>query len=309
MNTSRFQSIAALRQVAAWGALAVLSALMVGEATALATTPQLAGQSIPLLEGIEIEQHLEAHLPSDATFRDQSGQTLSFGSLFGELPVVLTLNYVDCPMLCTVQLGELTSALALMDLSIGTDYRVVTISIDPKDTPEKAAGMRTRYLTQYGVQSEDATQARPAVAGEADWTVLVGDKFNIDRITETAGFPYRWIPEEQEYAHQAATILCSPDGKIMRYLPGIGPEMARELELSIVEAGDGRVGSLWDRAFLNCLVFDPSTGRYSLAAIRLLKVAAVLTVLAVVTGFFFMQRGRAHQQLKTAGAEEGDTPS
>ncbi|QDV08248.1 hypothetical protein Poly30_37840 [Planctomycetes bacterium Poly30] len=256
---------------------------------------QLAGQRIEELDGVEVEQHLEAQLPLDATFTGAKREAFPLGRAFDGMPVILTLNYVDCPQLCTMQLSNLAAAMGTMGLQLGEDYRVVTISIDPKDTPSKMAGLQERYVSSYLEASEDAGEPRDSAVASSGWICLTGDKVQIDRVAETVGFGYRWLEGRGEYAHQAANILCSPSGKVMRYLEGIDPALAGVLRLSLVETSEGKVGTLYDGLFLNCFKFDPSSGQYTLAATRLLKVAAALTVLAVVTGVFFMKRGESQR--------------
>ncbi|MEM6570384.1 MAG: SCO family protein [Planctomycetota bacterium] len=293
MNHDRLRDRAPLGRgvVASW--LCALSALACG----VPAHGQIAGQEIEELDGVGIEQHLEALLPLDATFVDSSGELTTLGAYFdGEIPVILTLNYVDCPQLCSMQLAGLTQAMAQIGLSLGADYRVVTISIDPRDTPEKAAGAEERYVSDYLLISGKGEIERPAASAPGSgWVYLTGKTFQIDRVAETAGFGYRWIEEQGEYAHAAATILCSPKGVITRYLPGLGLDGADTLRLGLLEAGEGKIGTLFENAFLNCFIYDPNTGQYTLAAVRLLKVAAAVTALAVVCGIFFMRRGEAQR--------------
>ena len=261
-----------------------------------------------LLDGVGIEQHLEAMLPLDAAFQSAAGSGVALGDYFdGERPTILTLNYVDCPQLCSMQLSQLTEAMASIDLSLGEDYRVLTVSIDPRDTPEKAAGAEERYLSDYLFISDKQDIARPDAAG--GWSYLVGDKLEIDRVATTAGFSYRWVESQGEYAHQAATILCSPRGQITRYLPGLGLESPETLRTALLEAGEGKIGTLFENAFLNCLIFDSTTGQYTTDAIMLLKIAAALTAMSVAGGVFFLRRGEAQQGSSGApatGAVGGD---
>jgi protein SCO1/2 len=264
-----------------------------------------------LLTDVGIEQHLEAQLPLEAAFTGTDGEAIELGSAFdGSVPVILTLNYFDCPQLCSLQLSNLAAAMGTVGLDLGTDYRVVTLSIDPNDTPARMSELRDRYIVNYLDASKEAGEKRDADQAKAGWVCLTGTKVQIDRVAETAGFGYAWIDEKQEYAHQAANILCSPSGQIMRYLEGVDPSLAGVLRLSLVEASEGKVGSLYDGIFLNCFIYDSSTGQYTPAVMQLLKVAAALTVLAVVTGFFFMKRGEAqHVVAGSEGTCEGDAAS
>lgn len=264
-----------------------------------------------LLTDVGIEQHLEAQLPLEAAFTGTDGEAIELSSAFdGSVPVILTLNYFDCPQLCSLQLSNLAAAMGTIGLDLGTDYRVVTLSIDPNDTPARMSELRDRYIVNYLDASKEAGEKRDADKAKAGWVCLTGTKVQIDRVAETAGFGYAWIDEKQEYAHQAANILCSPSGQIMRYLEGVDPSLAGVLRLSLVEASEGKVGSLYDGIFLNCFIYDSSTGQYTPAVMQLLKVAAALTVLAVVTGFFFMKRGEAqHVVAGSEGTREGDAAS
>ena len=260
-----------------------------------------------LLKGTGIEQHLEAQLPLEAQFTNADGAEVEFGSVFdGTVPVILTLNYFDCPQLCSMQLSNLARAMGTVGLSLGTDYRVVTVSIDPKDTPAKMSDLRERYLADYLDASKEASEERDGATAKAGWVCLTGTKLQIDRVAESAGFGYAWVDETQEYAHQAANIVCSPSGQIMRYLEGIDPSLAGVLRLSLVEASEGKVGSLFDGLFLNCFIYDSSTGQYTPAVMRLLKVAAALTVLAVITGVFFMKRGEEQHVIASAEPTSDD---
>lgn len=284
---------------AAWAQLGVRPG---GESSALGEK-YAENRAAEMLKGVGIEQHLEAQLPMNAMFLDIDGKAVEFGDAFeGELPVILTLNFFNCPQLCSMQLANLASAMGQIGLDLGEDYRVVTLSIDPEDTPERMRELRDRYILNYLDASKEAGTERDRAASEAAWICLSGSKLEIDRVAEAAGFGYRWVPETQEFAHQAANIVCSASGKIMRYLEGVDPSLAGVLRLSLVEAGEGKVGSLYDRAFLNCFIYDLSTGQYTPQVVRLLKLAAALTVLAVATGVFFMKRGEV-QRLPIASTD------
>jgi len=286
------------RSLSSMASAVLLAATMTPSASA-----QLAGGVIDELEGVTVEQHLEAQLPLTAEFFAHTGDGQTLAQSFGAVPVILTLNYVDCPQLCSLQLTQLSETLASIDLELGTDYRVVTVSIDPNDSPERTTPMQSRYVGEYLDISEKLGKTRDVEAAKAGWTILSGSKGEIDRVAVTVGFGYRWVESNQEYAHQATNILCSPEGIVSRYLPGVSVDMAATLRLSLVDAAEGKIGSLYDQIFLNCFIYDPNTGQYSLAAWRLLKVAAALTALAVATGIFFMKRGEA-QQIQSGDATD-----
>ena len=304
LQTSAARSLTLLAATAALG----------GGAMGQDVTPDPAEQKLgvatvdDMLGDVGIEQHLEAMLPLDAAFTASNGAPTTLGAFFdGERPTILTLNYVDCPQLCSMQLSQLTEAMAAIDLDLGQDYRVLTVSIDPRDTAEKAAGAEARYLSDYRFISDKGSIQRADAAG--GWSYLVGEKLSIDRVAEVAGFRYRWVEAQGEYAHQAATILCSPEGQITRYLPGLGLESPETLRTALVEAGEGKIGTLFENAFLNCLIFDPNTGQYTTDAIMLLKIAAALTAMAVAGGVFFLRRGEAQRgpmAAPAAGVGGGD---
>lgn len=283
-----------------------LTALAVSASVASA---QVAGLENEQLDGVGITQNIGDELPLETPFVRATGEATTLGDQFsGEIPVILTLNYVDCPQLCSMQLTGLATAMGEIGLELGSDYRVVTVSIDPKDTPEKAAGMEKLYLTRYADASVEAeTERKVDAAALSGWTYLVGDEANIQTVADAAGFGFRWVEKSGEYAHSAATIVCSPEGVITHYLPGIvQPEEASKLlRPALVEASEGRVGTLMDRIFLNCFIFDPEKGHYVLA-FRLLRVAAALTVIAVITGMFLMRR--AETQRTPGGASAANAP-
>lgn len=280
-------------------------------ALAGSTTAQVNPVEVPALDGVAIEQKLGAALPADATFLDSEGREVRFGDLFdGELPVVLTLNYTDCPMLCNVHLSMLVTALAEFAgrLQPGTGYRLVTLSIDPKDTPERAARMKAERADAFAHQwkakvGEELSLEAARAGANAGWTFLVGDERNIARVADAVGFGFKWVAEQQEFAHQAANIVCTADGRVARYLSGIDP-MPGILRMSLVEASEGKIGTLFDEVFLSCFVYDPLRGSYALAARRLMMAGGVVMVVVILTGFYFLKRSESRTTTPPAGGEE-----
>lgn len=285
--------------------------------TAGASVPaaaQLGGKPIEALAGVEIEQKLDARLPRDARFITDTGTEVAFGDLFdGTLPAILTLNYTDCPQLCSVHLSKLVEALGALpaDFALGTHYRLVTVSIDARDTAEKAARMKAEYVARYGAAvgaraaeggGADARMAGEAAAADA-WTFLVGDEAAIRAVADAVGFGFKWLPEQKEFAHRAANILCTPDGRVARYLDGIDP-IPMTVRMSLVEASEGKIGSLFDGIFLSCFIYDPHLGSYSLAARRVMMAAGGLMVVLVLTGFFFLRRSERRAPTAPVAAEE-----
>ena len=237
----------------------------------LSFSSALAERSEPLpkqLDGVGITERLATALPADLEFTNEEGATIRLGDYFtGAKPVILTLNYYRCPMLCTLILNGMIEALENANMTPGRDFEIVTVSIDPSETPTLAKQKKQAYLAGLGT----------AEAGEA-WHFLTGGEAAIRRLTAAVGFGYRYDEDRKEYAHAAVLLVCTPDGKISRYLYGVRFE-PRTLRLALVEASQGLVGSTLEQLILYCYHYDPSTGTYALAAMKLMRVAGLLTVL------------------------------
>lgn len=228
-----------------------------------------------LLE-VGVTEHLGQQLPLELEFVDSSGSAVKLGDYFdGQRPVVLTLNYSNCPMLCSLQLDGLFDGLKPMKWELGQEYRMVTVSIDPHEAPERAAMTRDKYLRHYGRGG----------AG-AGYACLVGDNKNIRALADAVGFHYRYVPETGEYSHAAVTMICTQDGRLSRYLYGVEYD-PQTLRLSLLEAGEGKIGSPMEQLMLFCFQYDSSSGRYGPAAVKLMKLGAGAIVL-VVGGVLFV---------------------
>lgn len=214
------------------------------------------------LQGIDVEERLEDHVPATLGFVGDDGRPALLGDFFrGDKPVIVTLNYSDCPMLCSLQLNALVEGLKRIDLTLGEDYRVVTVSLDPEETPKRAHGTKRRYLAQYG---------RPE-ADQAGWTILTGSENNIRAVADALGFSYGYNEKRDEYVHPAAFVVTTPDGMIARYLYGLEYH-PKTLRLSLVEASEGKVGSAMDKLILYCFHYDASEGRYAPVAMNIMRV-------------------------------------
>ena len=240
------------------------------------------------LREIGFDQYIDQRVPLDTTFRDEAGATVRLGDYFGNKPVVLVFAYYDCPMLCTQVINGLSSALGVMSLNPGRDFEIVTVSFNPRDTPASAAAKKASYLERY---------RRPGAA--AGWHFLSGDQANIDRLTRAAGFRYAWDAATKQYAHPSGVIVLTPDGRLSKYLFGIeyGP---RDLRLGIVEASAGRIGTPVDSLLLYCYHYDPMTGRYGLAIMRVIRMAGAATVLAIGAFIVVMVRRERKTGARTA---------
>jgi protein SCO1/2 len=197
---------------------------------------QLLEDAPAALEGVGITEKLDAVLPLELTFRDEAGATVTLGRYFGQgRPVALCFVYFDCPMLCNVFLDGLTATLRELDWTPGEQFEIVTVSMDPRDTPEGAVKKRAHYLESLG---------KPRA--QAGWHFLTGDETAIRRLADAVGFRYRFDEDTGEFQHSAGVFLSTPDGRISRVLYGVMFE-PQTLRLSLVEASDGRIGSPMDQ--------------------------------------------------------------
>jgi protein SCO1/2 len=244
-----------------------------------------AGQPKPMpatpsdvIREVGFDQNLNAQLPLEAKFRNEAGNPVELRQYFGKRPVVLALVYYDCPMLCTLILNGLTSSLKVVNLDAGTDFDVLAVSFDPRETAELALAKKAEYVKEYG---------RPGA--ERGWHFLTGDAESIRQLTQAVGFKYFWDEESKQFAHASGVMVVTPDGKLSKYYYGI--EYApRDVKLGLVDASAGRIGSAVDRMLLYCYHYDPVTGRYSLAVMNLIRLLGVGTVAAIALFIVLMLR-------------------
>jgi len=254
------------------------------------------------LQEIGIDEHLGGQLPLDLRFRDENGAEVTLASIFqGNRPVVLSLNYSDCPMLCTLVLNGLVDGLKEMAWVPGQQFDIVSVSIDPLETPQRARLTKQRYVRSYG---------RPETA--AGWHFLTGNQENIKKLADAAGFRYKYVEKDKQYAHAAVIMICTPQGRMSRYLYGVQfPEQT--LRLSLVEAGEGKVGSTLDKVLLYCFHYDAEAGRYGPVARNIMKLGAGMTcgvlVLALLPFWFRRRRGQPPAGEQQESAPPGDAPS
>jgi len=246
---------------------AVLAAVLAS--TAGAAFAQPAQERPRILRDVGYDQRLGEQVPLDLVFHDESGRDVPLRSLFRGKPVVLSLVYYECPMLCTLTLNGLESALSVLSFDVGREFDVVTVSFEPKETPALAAAKKKAYLARY---------RRPGAA--EGWHFLTGGEEPIHTLTAAVGFRYAWDTETRQYAHPAGLVILTPDGRIARYMYGM--EYApRDLRLALVEASARRIGNPVDAVLLYCYQYDPMRGRYAASVMRLVRLGGVLTVLAL----------------------------
>jgi protein SCO1/2 len=244
-------------------ALALLLLLGAGQARGQSGLP-------PGLRGVGFDQRLNEQVPLDLEFKDETGQTVRFGDLFGGKPVILVPAYFRCPKLCGEVQNGLVRALLDITLDVGKDFKVIVLSFDPRETPEMARAKRETYLQRYG---------RPGTG--AGWHFLTGREDAIKRLTAAVGFRYRYDAKHDQYAHAAGIVVLTPTGKVFRYFRDIRYK-PRDLRLGLVEASQGRIGTLLDQALLFfCFHYDPEEGRYGPAVMKLVRLGGVLTLLGI----------------------------
>jgi protein SCO1/2 len=231
-----------------------------------------------LLKEVGIDQKLNQSIPLDLEFRDEHGKPVRLAEYFGQKPVILSMVYYNCPMLCTQVLNGLESSLKLIPMDIGKQFNVVTVSIDPTERPVLAEAKQALYTGLYG---------RPNAA--QGWHFLTGDEQQIRQLANALGFRYAYDPDSKQFAHASAIMLLTPEGKISRYFYGI-QFASRDLRLGLVEASEGKIGTPVDQVLLFCYHYDPSTGKYGLLISRLIQTAGAVTVLAIAALILVLYR-------------------
>lgn len=243
-----------------------------------ATKPALPGN-------VAIAQHLDAQLPLDVMLRDETGKVVRLGDYFHHgRPVLLNFVYYNCPMLCPMVLEGMTSTLTELKYDVGQQFDVVTISIDPRDTPEQAAERKEKYIKRYG-----------RFGAATGWHFLTGPESAIRKITNAAGFQYAYDIASNQFAHGTVLLVATADGRLSRYLFGFEYK-ARDLRLALVEASQGKIGGAAERVLLLCFHYDPATGKYSRSAMNFVRAGGVATVLGLGSFIVIMIRKERQQR-------------
>ena len=219
---------------------------------------------------VGLDQKLDSLLPLDQTFVDESGRTVRLGDYFGERPVVLSLAYYECPMLCTQVLNGLVSAMRTLKFDAGTEYEVITVSIDHTEGPELAAGKKRQYLEDYG-----------RAGTENGWHFLTGDSLAIKRLADAVGFRFMFDAETGEFAHASGIMVATPEGRMSRYLYGI-EYPPRDLRFSLIDAGENKIGDVVDQMLMLCYDYNPVTGKYGVQIMTIVRITGIVTVLAII---------------------------
>ena len=232
----------------------------------------------PLLQNVGIEQHLDAQVPPDLIFRDDAGKTVKLGDYFGRKPLILNLVYYNCTMLCGEALAGLASAMRLVKFDVGNEFDVVTVSFDPRETPEMAAAKKIDYVKRY-----DRANAA------SGWHFLTGQPDSINALTKVVGFQYQYDPKSNQYAHATAIMVLTPQGRISRYFYGVDFP-PKDLRMGLVEASQGKIGNAVDAVLLYCYHYNPETGKYGAMVGNILRIAAAATILLLGGLIFILWR-------------------
>ncbi len=252
------------------------------------------------LKSVDMDYHLGAQVSPDLVFTDSNGQRVKLGDYFdGERPVVLQLGYYQCPMLCGLVFKGVRTAVGEMDWVPGEQYQIVTVSIDPAEQPSLAKMKKETFARELKNESGKA-------GTEDGWHFLVGESHMIEQLADEVGFGFKWVREPQQFAHPAVIMILSPDGKVTRYLSGVNYD-PQTLRLSLVEASEGKVGSLVDQFLLTCLHYDPSLGTYSATAMGIMRIGGGLTVIVmlIVVGGLLWREYRRRIRIETHSAAHG----
>jgi protein SCO1/2 len=223
----------------------------------------------PYLQNVGIEQRLDAQVPGDLSFVDDTGRPVKLGDYFDKKPLILNLVYYNCPMLCGEVLAGLTGSMKLIKFDAGNEFEIVTVSFNPQETPQLAAEKKRDYLKRYGRST--------AAAG---WHFLTGPADSINALTKAVGFQYQYDAAKNQYAHATAIMVLTPQGRISRYFYGVDFP-PKDLRMGLVEASQGKIGNAVDQVLLYCYHYDPATGKYGAIVSNMLKLGGALTILFV----------------------------
>ncbi|MBI3896414.1 MAG: SCO family protein [Acidobacteria bacterium] len=254
----------------------ILAVILALAGLASAETPDPGGLP-PLLRQVEFAPPLSAPVPLDLPFRDENGRSVQLRDYVAAKPVILALVYYDCSMLCNQVLEGLASSLRVLSFDRGAPFEVVAVSFDPQETPAMALEKK-----------EDLLRHHPT-GTDSEWHFLTGEESSIQALTEAAGFRYAYDPKTKLFAHASGVLILTPEGRISRFLSGF--EYApRDLRLALVEASEDEIGTLADRLLLFCYQYDPATGKYGAAVMRLVRWGGVLTILGLVISIALFRR-------------------
>lgn len=244
----------------------------------------------PGLANVGIQQRLNQQVPAELTFRDETGKPVKLGDYFGKRPLLLSLVYFRCPMLCSEVLAGVEGSLKAISFDPGKEFDVLTVSFDPKDTPEYATEKKAQMLKRYNR------------AGAADnWHFLTGSQQSIDALTQAVGFQYEYDKDSNQFAHTTGLMILTPEGKIAQYYYGV-EFPPRDVRLGLVQASEGKIGSVADQVLLYCYHYDPKAGKYSAMISRIIQLGGGLTIFCIGTVLVVLLRRGSDSAVKERGA-------
>lgn len=250
-------------------ALLLLPAAHLGASGAPGSPPPDAPLPPPPVKDVGFDQKLGEAVPLDLVFKDEAGKNVRLSQYFGKRPVVLSLVYFNCPMLCGMTTDGLVRSVRALRFDVGVDYEILSVSFDPRETDEMASAKKGPVMRQYGRKG-----------GAEGWHFLTGGKESVDALTKAVGFRYVWDAEQKQFAHATGILVLTPQGRIARYFFGI-EYSAKDLRLALIEASEEKIGNVVDQLLLLCYHYDPKTGRYTATVRNLVRGGAVITLLAL----------------------------
>ncbi len=250
----------------------IVWAIVVLAAAARPVSAQVIKDSLPETEGVMVKQKIGAQVPMDLRFTDSFGDEVRLGDMFdGKRPVLLILGYYDCPLLCDLIFTSVTDGIEEIGLDVGKDYRVLAVSFDHTNTRQQAQEKREFYATLY--QRKTPKDA---------WVFCTSEPGAVRDLATAVGYRYRFLPEQGEFSHPAAIMFLTPEGKVASYMEGV-KFPSRDLQLALMDAGTGKIGTAFEQFFFTCFHYDPNAGAWSVNAKRVMKLGGLLTMLALMT--------------------------
>jgi protein SCO1/2 len=257
-------------------------------------TAQVPSGLPPALREVGIDQRLNQQLPLELIFRDENGTPVKLAQYFGKKPVVLSLVYYNCPMLCTQVLNGMVTAFRVLPFQIGNEFDVVTVSFDPRETAALAAAKKKTYIGYLPANSQTG-----AASG---WHFLTGDASTIKQIADAVGFRYQFDEATNQFAHASAIMVANPEGKLSHYFYGI-EYSARDLRLALIESAENKIGSPVDQLLLYCYHYDPATGKYGAVVMNMIRLGGIATLFGIGALILLLRRrGALQMRLRAGGA-------
>lgn len=247
----------------------------------------------PIMDEIGLEPRLGDKVPSDVELTDHRGQTVTLGDLLdADRPVILLMAYYRCPMLCGLTINGVAAGLGDLKWTLGEEFRVVTVSFDPRDGPADAERARVKAIEALGLDAD-----------QDDWPFFVGEEEQVRRLADALGFRYAYDERTDQYAHPAGVFILTPDGTLSRVLYGF-EYPALDLRLALVEAGRGEVGTLVEQVLITCYRYDPAERRYGFWVLGFLRLMGLFLLITAGTGFFVLIRKDRRRTRRLARQEE-----